>query len=367
MADDRTQQPDIDAEWESHARYLSGECNPEEERRIRSQLAEDGERAALLTALDVALTPAAKQPLPPDRVEAALAAVMRRRELDAPAGDTGVVARGAAQPTSMMARFRSQWRHARVRAAAALLIVAGGGLLWRDLRPADQVETEPGVATGGTASQYVTASGTMDSITLVDGTTIVMGPASTIELAPGFGSASREVTLVGQAYFDIIHDDALPFVVRTSRATLHDIGTSFTVRTDSLEGTQVAVTSGVVDLVSAGSGKGSRALLRAGDRALVTEEGVRVERGTVTRDELDWTRGVVSFRDAPLANVASELRRWFGIELIVTDSRIASQRITATFERESADDVDELLAAVLGTTVTRTGDTLRVGAPARDP
>jgi ferric-dicitrate binding protein FerR (iron transport regulator) len=89
---------------------------------------------------------------------------------------------------------------------------------------------------------------------------------------------------------------------------------------------------------------------------------MRVERGAVTEGELSWTRGVLEFHDAPIAVVAQELRRWYGVELIVTDSTIASRRLTATFDRASADDVGRVLAAVLGGAVTRVGDTLRLGA-----
>ena len=89
---------------------------------------------------------------------------------------------------------------------------------------------------------------------------------------------------------------------------------------------------------------------------------MRIERGTVTNAELSWTRGVLELHDAPLPAVAQELHRWFGVKLVVTDSAIASRRLTATFEHASADEVGRVLAAVLGGSVTRSGDTLRLGA-----
>ena len=88
MTDDRAQQPELDAEWEELARFLAGESSPEEQRRLRARLARDPERAALVQALDVALTPPDEVPLADDEVERALASVMARRE--------PVVRRGAA-------------------------------------------------------------------------------------------------------------------------------------------------------------------------------------------------------------------------------------------------------------------------------
>jgi ferric-dicitrate binding protein FerR (iron transport regulator) len=62
--------------------------------------------------------------------------------------------------------------------------------------------------------------------------------------------------------------------------------------------------------------------------------------------------------------VGEELQRWYGVKLVVTDSTIAARRVTATFQRADADELGRVLGAVLGARVTRTGDTLRLGAPA---
>jgi transmembrane sensor len=234
-------------------------------------------------------------------------------------------------------------------------------MLWRAARPTD--EGAGGAEQAAVARMHRTAAGAIDTLRLADGSTVVLGPGSTLAVG-AFGTRIRETTLDGQAFFDVVHDDARPFVVRTSSATLRDIGTSFSVRSDAGRGTRVAVSSGAVDVVAVGAA-GAPTVLHAGDRAEVTEGRMRVERGTVTPDELSWTRGVLELRDAPLAVVAEELRRWYGVKLLVSDSTIAARRVTATFQDASADELGRVLAAVLATTVTRNGDTLRVGAPSR--
>jgi transmembrane sensor len=213
------------------------------------------------------------------------------------------------------------------------------------------------------AETHRTVSGEIDTLRLADGSTVVLGPASTLAIG-AFDATSRETTLDGQAYFDVVHDDARPFVVRTSAATLRDIGTSFSVQSDAERGTRVAVTSGAVDVVATGGGAGAPTVLHAGDRAEVMGGRTRVERGTVTEEEMSWMRGVVELHDTPLAVVAEELRRWYGVKLIVTDSTIAARRVTATFQDATPDELGRVLAAVLGATVTRNGDTLRLGGQA---
>jgi len=361
MTDDR-EQPDLDAHWEALARFLAGQSSPEEEQRIRAQLARDPEHAALVNALDAALEQPGESPLSPGEVDTALASVMARRDIPStgPAPSSPDVIPLRPRPSAPLRQIRSRWRTAGLRAAAAVLLVAGVSLVWRASRPAGSP-----TSTGHTATAsriYRTRTGAVDTVKLVDGSTVMLGPASRLALGSGYGAGTRSIELEGQAYFDVVHDDAHPFVVRTPSATLRDVGTTFSVRSDSLSGTRVAVTSGAVDVVATRAPASTPTVLHAGDRAEVTRGAMRVERGVDTEAELSWTRGVLEFRDASLTAVAQELRRWYGVELIVTDSAIASRRLTATFDRAAPDDVGRVLAAVLGGSVTRTGDTLRLGA-----
>src|SRR5215213_3955450 len=362
MTDER-EQPDLAAEWEGLARFLAGESGPDEERRIRESLASDAERAALVNALDATLAPPVEAPLSPREVEAALASVMKRRDLPADPPTTAEVIPLRPRPTAEIAQLRSRWRGAGLRAAAAVLVVAGASMLWRAAQDESRAPADGQVAVAPSRS-YRTGVGEVDTLKLADGSTVVLGPSSHLALGGAFGKGERETTLEGEAYFDVVHDDARPFVVRTAGATLRDIGTSFSVRSDDARGTRVAVTSGAVDVVATGRRAASPTVLHAGDRAEVTGDGMRVERGVVTEAEHAWTRGVLEFRDAPLQAVAAELRRWYGVELVVTDSTIAGRRLTATFDRSSADDLGRVLGAVLGGSVTRSGDTLRLGAAA---
>lgn len=364
MTDDRAPQQDLDAEWEELARFLAGESSPAEQRQLRARLARDPERAALVQALDAALTPAEEPPLAAEEVERALASVMARREPPAPrtASVPGVVPiRG--RDTTRIAAVTARWRRSALLAAAAVVVVAGASLLWRATQGADQ--TAPGVQVA--AAEFSTGVGRIDTLKLADGTSVVLGPSSRIRLAPDYGRRARELTLEGQAFFDVVHDDARPFVVRTASATLRDVGTTFSVVSDMDLGTRVAVTSGAVDVAAVAVRDGEPTVLHGGDRAEISGDRMTVERGVVGGDAMSWTRGTLAFHDATMTTVAADLRRWYGIRLVIADSALATRRLTATFDRVSGDDVGPLLAAVLGGSATRSGDTLRLGArsPAR--
>src|SRR5690349_5269677 len=177
MTDDSARQPDLDAEWEELARFLSGESSPAEQRRLRARLAHDPERAALVQALDAALTPVDEAPLAAEEVERALASVMARRGPAAPRVSpvSGVVPlRGRA--TTRLAAANARWRRAGLLAAAAVVVAAGASLLWRATQPGDRAV--PGVQVAEV--EYSTGVGRVDTVKLADGTSVVLGPSSRI-------------------------------------------------------------------------------------------------------------------------------------------------------------------------------------------
>jgi ferric-dicitrate binding protein FerR (iron transport regulator) len=139
-----------------------------------------------------------------------------------------------------------------------------------------------------------------------------------------------------------------------------DVGTTFTVRDDDGGRVRVAVTSGSVRLTGAAHSD-SGVVLAAGDVATLGDASVAaVGRGAVREDETAFTRGRLVFRDAPLADVVVELRRWYGVELRVGDSAAARRRLTATFEGETPEQAMAIIGAALGARIERRGDTVFV-------
>jgi transmembrane sensor len=235
-------------------------------------------------------------------------------------------------------------------------------MLWQTTR---RTETDAD-APSAVAQMFTTAVGERDSLRLSDGTRVVLGPGSRLAVDQGYGSAHREVGLRGEAYFDVQRDGAHPFTVRAGNATVRDVGTAFTVHSDPGDGVRVVVTSGAVVLKAGAAPGDSGVTLRQGDRGML-EVGGRIvtERGTATADDLAWTRGQLVFRDAPLAQVRADLRRWYGIQLDVDDPSLANKHVTTTFDGEPPSRVVEVIALILGASVQQRGDTVVLRARSR--
>ena len=202
---------------------------------------------------------------------------------------------------------------------------------------------------------------------LPDGSRVLLGPGSKLALAPGFGSGAREMTLTGEARFTVVHDVARPFVIHTPAATVRDIGTVFSVHSDAAEGARVVVTEGAVDVQEISGA--SHQTLGAGDVAVVASSGgIRVQRAAAGADDLAWTQGRLVFRDASVAQVTADLRRWYGVDVKV-DSALALRPVTANFDRGlSAGDVTRIVAATIGGAVRDESGVLHiVSVPASLP
>lgn len=337
---------DAPFDWETLARYLAGECPLDESERIARWLADHPADSQLLAALDNAMSSLALRDAPAVDVEGALQRVIARRD-----AEPTEAAPASPKVIPFHRRTASSWRLVSALAAAAVVIVAARALLQRKVDA-----TGSAVSTTG-ARTFATAVGKRDSLALPDGGRVILGPASQLVMAAGFGQRVREVELHGEAYFDVVHDTTRPFVVHVGNATVRDVGTSFFVRGDSGARIQVVVTSGSVLLESASLG-GAGATLHTGDVGVVQSSGeITTEHARSTAPYLAWMRDSLVFRDASLAVVSAELRRWYGVTLRATDSSLAQRHLTMTFAGDPIDRVLQVIGLTLGADVERHGDT----------
>ena len=343
----RPDSSDASLDWEALARYLAGESSVPERERIERYLAEHPGDAEVIAALDNAMRILSLRQEAEVDVESALERVASQR--DAPATPVVPISAPRPAPRRTPGTIGRPWRIASALAAAAVLVFAARAVLQRK----GGTYARSSVAAPRT---YATGVGERDSLRLPDGGHVILGPASRLTVAPGFGERGREVELHGEAYFDVVHDTTRPFVVRVASATVRDVGTSFAVREDGAR-VRVVVTSGSVLLRSV-SDSMRQEILAAGDVGTLERDGHLVASHDVpTASYLSWMRGSLVFRDAPLSEVSSELGRWYGIVLRVEDSTLARRHLTMAFNGDPIDRVLRVISLGLGANVELRGDT----------
>ncbi len=200
--------------------------------------------------------------------------------------------------------------------------------------------------------EYTTGRAEGARVTLSDGSKVDLGPLSRLVVPADFNDGLRELTLEGEAVFDVHHDDVVPFVVVAGKARLVDVGTRFDVR--AYEG-DASVTVAVADgaVWASHAGHPGAIEVHRGQVARLDARRVAVV-GTDVEAELAWTRGSLSVRDRRLGDVITMLSRWH--KLVVTaDRSLLNRRVTAELSTEDADTMLETLAAALHVRVKRTG------------
>lgn len=331
-------------DWEAIARHIAGESTPESAARIDELTGDPADRELVASLRSISGRMTGDIPSDID-VEAALRNVKTRMRETAPPLKLEPSRRTLEAPAR-----KPGWRVAFPAIAAAGLIVVGAGT-WLAIgkRAESPMASAP--------RMLATGVGARDSMRLFDGTRIILGPLSSIKVASGYGTTNREVEIRGDAYFEVVHDSARPFTVKAGNATIRDVGTKFAVRADDFGGIGVSVSEGSVSVAQLQSPTPA-VILKAGDQGTVDRSGkVVAHRGAASDDDMAWLNGQLVFREAPLSEVASEMRRWYGIDLQLADPSLANRHLTATFSGEPPDRVLDVLRLALGADIERRGDT----------
>lgn len=343
-------------DWDRLARYVSGESGATERADIeRWATASDANRAMLesLKRRWHAASDGASW-----NVDAAWSKLAPKlRDVKQEPGVVDIASRRPVRPS-----WLQPTRYGLVAAAAVLLITVA-------VRMNSGSTAVPDATTAIASTEMRTAVGEQRTIDLSDGSQIVLGAASTLRLAEGFGTATREVFLEGQAFLRVRHDASRPFVVNAGGTRAIDLGTAFEVRAYPNEAVRVAVTEGVVE-VRRDTGSADSTVLEPGDVAEVPTTGATVvKRQQNVERLLGWTRGELVFEDAPLSNVARELERWFDVQVKIEDPALGALRWSGSPRiGESLDTILDLIQTALqskGVRAERNGNvvTIRSGRP----
>jgi transmembrane sensor len=177
---------------------------------------------------------------------------------------------------------------------------------------------------------YATVAGQRAAVTLPDGSRALLGPATTLRVDHQGDHGAITVAVVGQALFTVAHDPRRPFNVRTGRAVVRVLGTSFFVRhylTD--HDTRVVVADGRVAMSAPQTAYvSSDVILTAQSLGVADDSGrVVVTPGVVARDYTAWTTGELVFHAAPVRDIVADLGRAYGVTIRLADSAMAERRI----------------------------------------
>lgn len=250
---------------------------------------------------------------------------------------------GNTQTTSRPRIVRKIFLYAGAAAAAVLLFLFASRLF---LQPEKQQVPDLTFA-----NVHVSEAGERKSFQLPDGSTVMLNSGSRIQLAENFNVSSREVSLQGEGYFNVTANKDKPFIIHTEAMDVKVLGTVFNVRAYS--GDKKAETSlitGAVEVTLHKSGN-KRILLQPNQKVTTSTteasdyavKEMAVEKTANAVPEISWTRNRLVFANNSFEEIAVELQRWYGVQLIFDNESIKQFRFTATFDQKNITQVLEAL------------------------
>jgi transmembrane sensor len=219
-------------------------------------------------------------------------------------------------------------------AAASLTIIAAAGIFLYLKNINKEDFTIP-------ADKTVTLYGA-DYVRLPDGSVVTLKEGSTLTYTKKYGVDTREVTLTGEAFFDVAHNPFTPFKVRTGKIVTTVLGTAFNIKVTVGEKVTVTVSRGEV---AVGDGRTTYGTITPNEQIAVntkSNDAVKsvVDVGLVTQ----WKQNYFILEKVTFAEAAKMIAKRFNVKVTVANKSLNKCVISAWFLNNET--LDQVLKAV---------------------
>lgn len=169
------------------------------------------------------------------------------------------------------------------------------------------------------------------SLTLSDGTKVILNAESKLTYPSEFSGKERSVELQGEAFFEVTHNKKRPFIVKGSFLNVKVLGTKFNFRSYPNEKAEVTLDEGKVEVES--SDLKNKRILSPGQQILYTpKEGMRLINKTDVSLVKSWTTGELSFQNKRLDEICAELERKFNVHINIENKKLIKEVFTCHFK-----------------------------------
>lgn len=223
------------------------------------------------------------------------------------------------------------------RYAASILVVFGLGMSLQYIITSNTAKNLTYLAD----TRIEVPKGQMSSILLPDGTKVQLNSESKLVYSSSFSTGNRTVTLEGEGFFDVAKDASHSFIIKTHLLDFKVYGTKFNVQAypgdKEVNSTLVEGSLGVIRKTGA-----ELTRLVPGENVNFKEENQKI---TVENVDVQlytsWKDGLVTFKNEKLKDIAKKIERWYNVQIVITNPRLAEEFYMGTIMKNKP--IDQLL------------------------
>lgn len=197
--------------------------------------------------------------------------------------------------------------------------------------------------------KYTATRGNVSVVELSDGTKIWLNSESEISYRQDDNNKYRSVELKGEAYFEITHNEKMPFLVKVGNITVRDLGTVFNIKAYAEDNiVETSLIEGKADILEQGNKE--LLTLKPGESALYYTDQQKIEVRSIENSAPSaWRDGKFVIRDERLEDICKELSRWYGINFRFENESLRNYRLTGNIKKSTtAQHVLKVLKASSG-------------------
>ena len=150
---------------------------------------------------------------------------------------------------------------------------------------------------------------------------------------------SRNIELIGEAYFEVTHNSEKPFIITSGTQKVEVLGTSFNI--SSYERDSCIMTTLVEGLVKVENSLQEKlnTHLRPNQQSILDKKADSIKSQNVNVDEyVAWQSGWFRFNDKPISQIMVILARWYDLEVQFESENISNKHFSGGFKRYDSFD-----------------------------
>ncbi len=212
-------------------------------------------------------------------------------------------------------------------------------------------------------SEISTKNGSRTKVQLPDGTSVWLNSSSKLTYDnQNFGDKIREVSLIGEAYFDVVKNATKPFIIHTAKMDIKVLGTAFNVKSyPGDKTTETSLIHGSVEVTL--NDRHEKIMMKPNEKLIINNDDAKtlpvnsmvtsqklssaatkpiIELSHLTRYPSDnsivetgWINNKLIFTNESLEEIATKMERWYGVTIHIKNEKLKKELLTGSFEKET--------------------------------